>query len=107
MQTVVTANTILGELGVLQELPQEVLPELIAKTVVRRGKGGRQKQVDPMSDPRFAGLEPAKVARILANREAAARSKLKAKLLKEVRMGHGNHMGAVLPATYSCMQRRT
>jgi hypothetical protein len=90
MQTVRTANTILNELGVLQELPQEVLPELIAKTVVRRGKGGRQKQVDPMSDPRFAGLEPAKVARIMANREAAARSKFKAKLLKEVRARSGN-----------------
>ncbi|KAF6264709.1 microtubule associated protein-domain-containing protein [Scenedesmus sp. NREL 46B-D3] len=83
VRTVRTANTILDELGVLQELPQEVLPELIAKTVVRRGKGGRQKQVDPLLDPRFAGLEPSKVARIMANREAAARSKLKAKLLKE------------------------
>jgi hypothetical protein len=30
-------------------------------------------------------MEPAKVARILANREAAARSKIKAKLVKEVR----------------------
>lgn len=81
-----TASTILDELGVLQELPQEVLPALIAKTVVRRGRGGRQKQVDPLHDPRFAGLEPSKVARIMANREAAARSKLKAKLLKEVRV---------------------
>jgi hypothetical protein len=89
MQAVCTANTILDELGVLQELPQEVLPELIAKTVVRRGKGGRQKEIDPLHDPRFAGLEQRKVARIVANREAAARSKLKAKLLKEVRQGWG------------------
>lgn len=89
MQAVCTANTILDELGVLQELPQEVLPELIAKTVVRRGKGGRQKEIDPLHDPRFAGLEQRKVARIMANREAAARSKLKAKLLKEVRHGWG------------------
>ncbi|WIA37028.1 hypothetical protein OEZ86_014012 [Tetradesmus obliquus] len=81
-----TASTILDELGVLQELPQEVLPALIAKTVVRRGRGGRQKQVDPLHDPRFAGLEPSKVARIMANREAAARSKLKAKLLKELQL---------------------
>jgi hypothetical protein len=62
-----------------------VLQEIIAKTVVRRGQGGRQKQADPNLDPRFAGLQPAKVARILATREAAARSRLKAKLLKEVR----------------------
>ncbi|WIA16814.1 hypothetical protein OEZ85_013753 [Tetradesmus obliquus] len=100
-----TASTILDELGVLQELPQEVLPALIAKTVVRRGRGGRQKQVDPLHDPRFAGLEPSKVARIMANREAAARSKLKAKLLKELQLqklkgppGSSSSMPAPKPA---------
>lgn len=73
------ANEVLSELDV----PAEVATMLLAKAAIRRGRGGRQKQEDPRLDPKLRA-NPAKAARILANREAAARSKLKQKLLKEV-----------------------
>jgi hypothetical protein len=43
----------------------------------RRGKGGRQPASDPRLDPK---IDPKKARRILANRQSAARSKLKQKV---------------------------
>mmetsp|Transcript_17277 Transcript_17277/g.37276 ORF Transcript_17277/g.37276 Transcript_17277/m.37276 type:complete len:515 (-) Transcript_17277:1247-2791(-) len=61
------------------EIPEELLPELLDKAS-RKGKGGRQPAQDPRSDP---SIDPKKAKRILANRQSAARSKLKQKLLVE------------------------
>ena len=54
-------------------LAPELVPVLIQKAR-RKGKGGRTPAADPRLDP---NMDPKKAKRILANRQSAARSKLK------------------------------
>lgn len=61
------------------EIPEELIPQVVEKAH-RRGKGGRQPAIDPRMDP---SIDPKKARRILANRQSAARSKMKQKLLVE------------------------
>jgi hypothetical protein len=61
-------------------LPEEVVPLIIARSTARRGKGGRQPGIDPHLDP---NVDPRRAKRILANRQSAARSKLKQKVMAE------------------------
>lgn len=61
------------------DIANEMLPQLM-ENVTRKGRGGRQPAVDPRHDPE---IDPKRAKRILANRESAARSKLKQKLLME------------------------
>lgn len=63
----------------LSEIPEELIPHVVEKAN-RRGKGGRQPAIDPRMDP---NIDPKKARRILANRQSAARSKMKQKLLVE------------------------
>lgn len=62
------------------DIPPELLPEVFAKVARKKGKGGRQPAVNPFLDP---NVDPKKAKRIVANRESAARSKLRQKLFVE------------------------
>lgn len=74
------ADTLAAAQGVLSDLPPALVPLVIAKSTARRGKGGRQPAADPRLDP---AVDPKRAKRILANRNSAAKSKLKQKLVME------------------------
>lgn len=76
------ASTLETAASLLKDLPTPLVPLVIAKSTTRRGKGGRQPAADPRLDP---NMDPKRAMRILKNRLSAARSKLKQKLLNEVR----------------------
>jgi hypothetical protein len=67
----------------LADLPPDLAMQLLERSTMRTGRGGRQRAQDARLD---VSIDPKRAARIQANREAAARSKLKAKLAREVRM---------------------
>eukprot|EP00798_Chlamydomonas_sp_ICE-L_P000640 gene640-2076_t len=70
-----------GVAGAVQcgDIPPDLLPSILER-VTRKGKGGRQPAADPRTLP---GVDPKRAKRIIANRESAARSKLKQKVLME------------------------
>ncbi|KAF8067202.1 hypothetical protein HT031_002249 [Scenedesmus sp. PABB004] len=69
--------------ALMKNVPAEVQRLLLERAVLRWGKGGRPTLPDPRLDP---DMDPAQAARIASNREAAACSKLKNKLAKEVQV---------------------
>lgn len=61
--------------------PATLVPLLLLRCGTRGGIGGRLKREDPHQDPT---VDPKKADRVLNNRLAAARSKLKQKMAKRV-----------------------
>jgi multidrug efflux pump subunit AcrA (membrane-fusion protein) len=65
---------------ILAELPPQLQPVVLAKASAK-GKGGRHPAADPKAlDP---DMDPRRARRIMANRQSAARSKLKQKVMME------------------------
>lgn len=67
----------LGASSAVGHCGPQVLSQLVAQAQAqprRKGKGGRQPAMDPRLDP---AMDPKKAKRILANRQSAARSKMK------------------------------
>eukprot|EP00798_Chlamydomonas_sp_ICE-L_P001320 gene1320-32673_t len=70
--------------GVVSDMPDELLPSIMER-VSRKGRGGRLPAADPTSLP---GVDPKRAKRIIANRESAARSKMKQKVVMETLKTH-------------------
>jgi len=73
------AMSVPSDVGEL-EMQLEDVELMIHAKARRKGKGGRTPAQDPRLDP---NIDPKKAKRILANRQSAARSKLKQKLVTE------------------------
>eukprot|EP00798_Chlamydomonas_sp_ICE-L_P002584 gene2584-30972_t len=61
----------------LPDISMDLLPSIL-ENVAKRGKGGRLPSADPRGLP---GVDPRKARRILANREHAARDKMKQRMM--------------------------
>lgn len=70
----------------LEEVPELAdLPQVLSQVSQLRGRGGRQPASDPRLDPK---IDPKRAQRIVANRQSAARSKMRQKNRHDVLKHH-------------------